>query len=102
MSSELTHYLMVKGNGTSGNAMARMYKQAGTLGHPMGWFNLGNCLIFGTMGIEKDLEQGLEMWAKGAALVKKSGGRGLERWGDESNEKAACGDVLSLCSLLGY
>ena len=64
-------------------------------------FNAGNCLMIGTMGVEQDWE-GMEMWEKGAELVKKNGGEGAgDMWAEESNEKTACKDVLDLGRFAG-
>ena len=102
------HDLVMRGNGTTGDAAMGLYRQAGDMGYAMGWFNAGNCLMFGVGGgwlfgrgkVERDKEAGLEMWMKGMESVKKNGGRGLERWAEESNEKAACGKELDLSGLL--
>ena len=75
-------------------------RKAGEMGDAIGYFNAGNCLVFGTMGVEESEMEGIDMWGKGAELVKKNGGKGLERWDEESNEKTACEKALDLSGLL--
>ena len=96
---EEAHYLVMRGNGMSGDEAIAAYKKAGEMGNAIGYFNAGNCLLFGTMGVEQDKKKGLKMWGKGAELVKSSGEMGMERWAEESNEKVACTEVLDLSCL---
>ena len=60
-STEDGHELVMRGNGESGRRAMELYKQAGELGCAMGYLNAGNCLMFGTMGVEEDKEKGLKM-----------------------------------------
>ena len=78
----------------------KAYLEAGEKGNAIGYFNAGNCFMFGTMGVEVNWWKGMEMWKKGTELVEKRRGKGLERWAEESNEKEACGEELDLSSLL--
>ena len=95
------HDLVMKGNGMSGYDAIRVYEQAGEMGNALGYFNAGNCLLFGLTGVFADKDKGLAMWERGAELVKRNEGKGLDRWAEESNEKVACGKELDLCGLLG-
>ena len=101
-STEEAHNLVMRGNGESENRAMATYRKAGEMGCVVGYFNAGNCLIFGTMGVEQDKKKGLKMWEKGTELAKKSGTMVLEMWAEESNEKVACKDVLNLESSLEY
>ena len=99
-STHEAHYMVMRGNGESGKRAIATYTEAGKMGNPMGYFNAGNCLIFGTMEVEENKEKGLKMWEEGKKLVIEGEEKALEIWAGETNEKVACRKKLDLRCLL--